>query len=293
MLVSVFDVGGNHISTAIYNTATASLVNEISCRHFKETDADGPLDILTSLATQATEHSMRMVDGLSIAAPSPFDYANGISQMQHKLHQLYGVDLKHVLAEKTHLPPASIVFLNDADAFLFGALESSPSSRLRSIGIVLGTGIGSGFAVDGEVVTSGADISPGGEIWNLPFEQTTVEGAISTSSIVGAYARRTGVTVTVKAIAAAARKSDADARDTFSHFGLQLAKVLEQIDRAFSPEQIFLGGGIVGAADLFLPVVQRTLDRPERIMVIQNTSAAPLIGAGLAWKKAMSGDSSA
>jgi len=289
MFVAVFDIGGSHISSATYDTSSAALVDEISSAHFSESGAGGPLDILLSLASHAARSNLRKINGLSIAAPGPFDYANGISQMQHKLTQLYGVDLKCSLAEVTQLLPASFVFVNDADAFLLGALASSPAPQLRSIGIALGTGIGSGFAVNGEVVTTGVGVPPGGEIWNLPFEEATVEDAISTRAIVGAYGRRTGTTLTVKAIAEAARNGDVDAREVFIHFGLKLAQVLKQICSAFTPEQILLGGGIVAAADLFLPSLQLNLERSKRIVVVTDTATVPLVGAGVAWNNAILG----
>ena len=285
MHVSVFDIGGSHISVAAFDPASSKLVGKISSAHFSETGTGGPLDILLSLAQQAASIGSDKPHGLSIAAPGPFDYEKGISQMQHKLTQLYGVDLKHALAESTQLDPSSFVFLNDADAFLLGALASTPAPRLRSIGIALGTGIGSGFAVGGDVVTAGAGVPPGGEIWNLPFEQATVEDAISTRAIIGAYAARTGHSFSVKDIADAARKGSAEARDVFHSFGLKLAQVLQNIGGEFNPQQILLGGGIAAAADLFLPSLKRSLERPERVFIVQDTTTTPLVGAGVAWKK--------
>ena len=52
--------------------------------------------------------------------PGPFDYANGVCLLTHKLEPLHGVDLRRALADALRSTPASIAFVNDADAFLLG-----------------------------------------------------------------------------------------------------------------------------------------------------------------------------
>ena len=45
----------------------------------------------------------------------------------------------------------------------------------RSVGLTLGTGVGSAFAVDGKIVGKGRGVPPGGEIWDLPYRESIVE----------------------------------------------------------------------------------------------------------------------
>ena len=73
--------------------------------------------LITGAAADVVEGA---VDGVGVAVPGPFDYANGVCLLTHKLEPLHGVDLRRALADALRSAPASIAFVNDADAFLLG-----------------------------------------------------------------------------------------------------------------------------------------------------------------------------
>ena len=129
----------------------------------------------------------------------------------------------------------------------------------RVVGITLGTGIGSAFAVDGRIVTEGPGVPAGGELWDLPYEGGIIEDSVSTRGIRGGYKRRTGVAPEVAEIAAAAA-SDPAAAEAFAEFGRHLGTALRGALAVFAPEVIVLGGGISRSPHLFLPAAQRELD---------------------------------
>ena len=140
-----------------------------------------------------------------LAVPGPFDLLAGISLMRHKLPYLYGIDLRRALAARFGLQPAQVCFLNDADAYLLGEIGAGAARGFgRAVGLTLGTGIGSAFAVKSRLVTEGPGVPQGGEIWNLPFKSGIVEDFVSARAIVGNYERRTGVKREVIDLAAAA-----------------------------------------------------------------------------------------
>jgi glucokinase len=131
---------------------------------------------------------MELIAGASLAFPGPFDYENGVSHMQHKLHSLYGVDLKAGLATRFHWKPEQLHFLNDAAAFALGeAGAGAARDAERILGITLGTGIGGAFAIRSGSGVHIADSRPGnregvpvgGELWNLPYsgDATATPGA--------------------------------------------------------------------------------------------------------------------
>jgi glucokinase len=216
--------------------------------------------------------------------PGPFDYVEGVSWMKHKMAYLYGVNVGRVLAERLGLNDSQVHFLNDAAAFLWGEIGAGAARNApKAVGITLGTGVGSGFAIDGRVKTEGTGIPPGGEIWNLPFETGIVEDLISTRAIKKSYRERTGVEREVAAIAAGA-SSDPAAVAVFKDFGVNLGRVLRALLSEFAPEVVVLGGGIARSAHLFLPAAQGELKGLSIELRISSLGdCAPLIGAGVSW----------
>jgi glucokinase len=296
MLICVLDIGGGHLSHAMYDLASGRLMSRASAdpasadraiAHIplKGCESVNPLHAIRDIAESASALFGCELGGMSLAVPNPFDPVAGISLMRHKLTELYGAPLRQLLAEATNLPKDAFTFVNDADAFLLGALAEEADIGKRSIGITLGTGIGSAFAVDGEIVWTVPGVPDGGEIWNLPFGSGTVEDAISTATLVADYLEQSGRRMDVAAIAAAARGGDPIAQEVFVRFGTQLAEVLNKLCRDFPAEQILLGGGICGAEDLFLPVTRKRLAGPRRLEIVRNRAAAPLVGAGIAWRR--------
>jgi glucokinase len=86
--------------------------------------------------------------GIAVAVPGPFDYSNGVSWLQHKFASWFGINVRRHLAIRFGVDEKDILFLNDADAFLFGELRDSFAPR--AAGITLGTGVGDAFAIDAE-----------------------------------------------------------------------------------------------------------------------------------------------
>jgi glucokinase len=241
------------------------------------------LDEVSQLATQATTGVCR-VAGAALAMPGPFDYEKGVSWMQHKMPYLYGVDVRHAMAKRLGWNDEQVQFLNDAAAFLLGEIGAGAAREAsRSVGITLGTGIGSGFGIDGRLVTEGPGIPPGGEIWNLPFEGGIVEDLISTRSIQQRYKASTGREREVAEIAAGAAQDPA-AIAVFQAFGRDLGRVLRILLSEFAPEVVVLGGGIARSAELFLPAAQHGLHGVALELRISDLGdSAPLVGAGVSW----------
>jgi glucokinase len=184
------------------------------------------------------------------------------------------------------MAPTQLAFLNDAAAFLLGeAAAGAAHGAERAIGIALGTGIGSAFAVNGEWVTSGGGVPPGGEIWNYPYRGGIVEDLISTRALRKDYRDRTGRDEEVAAIAAAAG-TDADARVVFEQFGTNLGEVLRDVCGKFAPAIVVIGGGISRSAQLFLPSAEKQLHGlgftlvPARLL-----DEAHLVGAASYWRR--------
>jgi len=283
MSVLVFDVGGSHVAAAVCFAKGYRLGPVISAPHPKQETSGAFVSTLHGLGVRALA-GFEDVLGAELAFPGPFDFGVGVSRMRHKLPYLYGVDLRGELAARFGWEPEQVRFLHDSAAFLLGEIGAGAARGMaRVVGITLGTGIGSAFAVDGQIVTEGRGVPPGGEVWDLPYEGGIIEDYVSTRGIRGSYERRTGFEREVGEIAAAAA-SDVAAADAFEEFGKHLGTALRGALAAFAPEAIVLGGGISRSPHLFLPAAQRELDDVHvELRVSALLDDAPLAGAGVAW----------
>jgi glucokinase len=278
----VFDVGGSHVAAAVCSTPGFSLGPVASAPHPAEHTSDAFVDLLYGLGAKA-QAGQNAIMGAMLAVPGPFDLQAGVSLMRHKLPYLYGVDLRCALAERFGLQAAQVRFLNDADAYLLGEIGAGAARGFkRAVGLTLGTGIGSAFAVEGRLVTDGPGVPSGGEIWNLPYQGGIVEDCVSSRAIVGSYERLTGRRLEVVDLATTA-SSDPAAQQAFSEFGQHLGVVIQTLLAGFHAEVIVLGGGISRSANLFLPSVQAQLgDSTVQLRVSELKDKAALVGCGVA-----------
>jgi glucokinase len=287
--ILVFDIGGSHVSAAVCATGGFQLGSVVTALHQGEMSSAAFLDQIERLGKEAAKGTAHP-EGAALAFPGPFDYTAGVSLMRHKMPDLYGVDLRTALAARFGWNPCQVTFVNDASAFLLGEISAGAAKGFsRSVGLTLGTGVGSAFAVNGCLVNEGKGVPPGGEIWNLPFDGATIEDAVSARAIRRAYSRRTGREQEVVLLA---RRSpdDPDARVAFHKFGESLGLALRATLAGFDPQVVVLGGGICRSAELFLPSAQLVVeDLHLDIRISQLFERAALVGAAAAWLNSSNG----
>ena len=282
--VLVYDVGGSHISASVCYREGYRLGSVVRDNHPAEQTSTAFVDVLYALGTKAMDGETS-VAGTELAMPGPFDYEKGISWMEHKMPYLYGVNVSQALAGRFGWEPTQVRFLNDAAAYLLGEVGAGAARGVkRVVCFTLGTGVGSGFAVDGKVVTEGKGVPPGGEIWNVPYEGGIVEDRISTRALKAAYAERKGQEREVASIAHYATGGETAAVEVFEQFGKNLGVAIKKLLADFAPDVAVLGGGIARSAHLFFGEMQAELEGTGiELRIAELGDNAPLAGAGVAW----------
>ncbi|MGA8743321.1 MAG: ROK family protein [Terracidiphilus sp.] len=282
--VLVYDVGGSHISAAVCYKQGFRLGPVVRANLPKEQTSEAFVEVLHSLGVKAAE-GVEGVAGAELAMPGPFDYEKGISWMKHKMPYLYGVNLSDALATRFGWKASQVRFLNDAAAYLLGEVGAGAARGVnRVVVFTLGTGVGSGFAVNGRVVTEGKGVPPGGEIWNVPYEGGIVEDQISTRALQRAYKERKGQEREVASIAHYATGGEPVSIAVFAEFGKNLGVALKRLLADFAPDVVVLGGGISRSAHLFLPATKAELEGAKfEVRIAELGDNAPLAGAGVAW----------
>lgn len=218
----------------------------------------------------------RVASAISFGFPGPADYRNGvIGELGNLPGFRGGVPLGAMLESHFGLP----VFIgNDADLFALGeahhgrlpevnvALESAGNAfrHHNLVGLTLGTGFGAGIVVDGHLVRGDNDSAGSiGLLRSKRHPDSFAEEAVSIRGLRRAYAEVAGIAFEdasePKVIAERAREGDPAAREAFREFGESagdaLAQALTLVDGL-----VVLGGGLSGAATLFLPALMAELN---------------------------------
>ena len=212
--------------------------------------------------------------GIGIGAPNA-NYYKGTVELPPNLN--WGMVNVIDLVKKYSSLPAAIT--NDANAAAIGEMIFGAAKGMKNfIVITLGTGLGSGIVVNGELVY-GAD-GFAGEIGHTIFDMNGRECGCGRRGCLETYASASGIRRTVfeligntnipsrlreisfsqlsaKDIADAAMRGDKLALKAFDYtakvLGLKLADAVAHL----SPEAIILFGGLANAGDLiFLPTKQ-------------------------------------
>jgi glucokinase len=197
-----------------------------------------------------------------IAMPAPFDYPAGVSHMAHKFRAIRGLPLGTLLATKAGLP---VYFLNDADAFGLGVGWRQLPNMKRFVALTIGTGLGSGFIKDGRAVTSGDQVPPDGEVWNLPYGGGILEDRVSARALTTSYGTRPdgtelpGAGKTAREVSALAADGDETAVAAFRAMGEALGSGLVPVLARFEPEATVIGGKVGQSLELFAPAMRQAL----------------------------------
>lgn len=216
--------------------------------------------------------------GVGIAAPNA-NYFTGTIETPSNLKW----DFVNIVGEMRRYYPGPIATTNDANAVAIGEMLFGAAKGMRDfIAITLGTGLGSGIVVNGELVY-GAD-GLAGELGHLPV--TTHSGRECGCGLLGCletYASATGITRTAmelmatrrapsalrsipfdqlssKLLCELARKGDALCLEAFDITGRILGAKLADMILFTRPEAIILFGGLAGAGDLIFNPTRRAMD---------------------------------
>ncbi|MCX6900316.1 MAG: ROK family protein [Verrucomicrobia bacterium] len=217
---------------------------------------------------------------ISFAFPAPADYPNGIIGDLYNLPGFCGgVALGPMLEEKFGIP----AFINnDGDLFVYGEaiagflphvnglLEKagSPKRYKNLFGVTLGTGFGGGIVRDGELFIG--DNSMGGEVWllrnKLAPTMNAEEGA-SIRAVRRVYAEVAGVAfeqapepkVIFEIGTGKVAGNQVAAREAFRQLGVVVGDAMGNALTLIDGLGV-IGGGLSGAAPLFLPTLVAELN---------------------------------
>jgi fructokinase len=193
---------------------------------------------------------------------------------------------------------------NDANCFaLSEATDGAAAGAAVVFGVILGTGVGGGIVINGRILEGAHRIA--GEWGHNPLpapldderpgplcycgRRGCIETFLSGPGWADDTARRTGRNADAMALAAAAGKGDALAREALTRYVDRLARALAGIINVIDPDVIVLGGGLSNIATLYEEVPVRWAPHVfsdevhTRLVPAQHGDSSGVRGAAWLW----------
>jgi glucokinase len=263
-----------------------------------------------AFAPFAASHQLK---GIGIGAPNA-NYYTGIIHNPPNLNWGEAVPLAELFRSRFDLP---VAMTNDANAAALGEMNFGSARGMRNfISITLGTGLGSGIVVNGEIVY-GAD-GFAGELGHTVVDPDGRECACGKRGCLETYVSAPGLCRTVFSLLAerkeesvlrefsfheltakdvfmAARKRDCLAVEAFAVTGRILGRKLADAVAHTSPEAFFFHGGLSASGDLLFDAARRSMEDnllqiyrgriPLRLSGLQGLNAGVLGAGALIWNE--------
>ena len=251
--------------------------------------------------------------GIGVGAPNG-NYYSGAIEYAPNLNWKGTIPLASLLGTRFGVP---VAITNDANAAALGEMMYGSAKNMKNfIVITLGTGLGSGLVVNGGVVYGHDGFA--GELGHVNVYEDGRHCGCGRKGCLETYVSATGIKRTVyellarrndeselrsipfkkltaKNISRAAEKGDQIALKAFEMTGRVLGKSLADVVALFSPEAIFLLGGLAKAGDLIFKPVKAHMEKNllkifrDKVAILPSglgkQNAAVLGAAGLIWKE--------
>lgn len=308
-LVIGIDIGGtNTVFGLVDDTGNCLAQDSINTRNF-------PLvtDFVTHLSNSIKElmlvHSDADYIGMGIGAPNG-NYYTGSIDFAPNLKWEGIVPLVDMFSKHFDFP---ITLTNDANAAAIGERIYGAAKNVDDfVMITLGTGLGSGFVVNGELVYGHDGFA--GELGHTIVEKNGRDCGCGRKGCLETYASASGIVktakeflenstssllsnlneLTSKCIAEAANKGDKLALDIFDYTAEKLGFSLANLVAISSPKLIVLFGGLAQSGDLIIKPTKKYMEDyllniyQNKVQILhsklKNSDAAILGASALAWQ---------
>lgn len=217
---------------------------------------------------ESSEAELGMRASVGIAIPGAVSPATGLVKNANStclIGRPFDRDVAAALGRPVRLA-------NDANCFALSEARDGAAQGARLVfGVILGTGVGGGLVVGGQVLTGANAIA--GE-WGhspLPWPQDEerpgplcycgkhgcIEAFLSGPSLLRDHRAATGEVLEPAAIAAHAAAGEAAASATLARYADRLARGLATVINLVDPDVIVLGGGLGQIGELYRTVPER------------------------------------
>ena len=259
------DLGGTKVRVAI-----ADLACNILAELTQETHVEGGLKVVEQIADMGRQaakiHTIdfEKIKLAIVGVPGAPDKDTGRVLMAPNILNFDVIDVKQALIKELGL---DVILENDVNLALLGEHWVGTGANINNLVYIgLGTGIGSGVMVEGNLVRGFRNMA--GELGYLPIgadsfepESTRVgalERAVGTIGIQNRYKQLSKKTSSVPEIFDAASDGDENAQQVLDEVARNLARAVTAICSITNPQKIIFGGSIGARTEL--------IERVKKIM---------------------------
>jgi glucokinase len=305
------DLGATNLKGAIVDRQARVIAKHV--RPLQTADPEGSVDEIVALVDQFLSLSSvarTQLAGVGIGAPGPMRYRTGTIARAANLPGWENLPLRDLVQDRLRVP---VVFDNDGNAAAFGEFWAGAGRDGQDlVMLTLGTGVGAGVILNGRIFHGHHDNAaelghtivaanglpcPCGQRGCL--EQYASAGAVArrvTSAIeAGEHSTLTkvalaGQAIDAKLVADSARNGDPLCLRMWDEACLHLAVACINIQHAFNPARVVLGGGMAEAGDFLLDRVTHHVteqrwslcdDLPQIVLAKLGYDAGVIGAAGL------------
>lgn len=277
------DVGGTNTVVGIVDKR-GQILRSGSIKTARHAEVNDYLDELNELLNEILEDvsvSKDQVKGIGVGAPNG-NYFTGSIEFAPNLRWKGVIPFAQLLEERTGIP---VALTNDANAAAIGEMTYGAARGMKDfIVITLGTGVGSGIVVNGQLVYGHDGFA--GELGHVIMRRNN--GRLCGCGRTGcleAYTSATGVArtareylelkpdsssqlrgiptenITSKDVFDAAMSGDKLAQEIFKFTGEMLGEAFADFIAFSSPEAIILFGGLAKSGDLIMNPIRESMER--------------------------------
>lgn len=312
-IVVGIDIGGTNTVIGLTNQKGEILIeNSFETRDFS-TDVDFIDKLIKYINKLLSTDKNFKLKGIGIGAPNG-NYYTGRIESAPNIKWAKNVAIVDMLSKKFNV---EIKLTNDANAAALGEMLYGNAKGIKDfILITLGTGLGSGFVVNGELVLGHDGFA--GELGHVNAVSGGRLCGCGRQGCLETYVSATGVRTTVlemmrflnedsvmrkipakditsKTIYEAAKNGDKLALNVFDFTAKILGEKLADIVAITSPKAIIFFGGLSAAADILFPATKKYMEQNlmpiyrNKVILKQsglmNKNAAVLGASALIWKQ--------
>ena len=268
------DIGGTTVKMGIFEAEGKNIDKWEITTHTEDEGARILPDIAESIKVKMEEHGIAKDDiiGVGVGVPAPVTLegvVNGTANL--------GWKYKEVTKEMVELTGLPVVVGNDANVAALGEMwQGGGKGQKNMVMITLGTGVGSGFIVNGKLIVGEHGAGGEGGHVTVDYEETECCGC-GNKGCLEQYASATGIvrlakkklaatdkvtvlnaeTVTAKDVWDAVKAGDEVAIEVAEQFGKYLGSGLAIMAAVADPAIFVIGGGVSNAGDILLSFVEK------------------------------------
>lgn len=293
------DLGGTNMRAAIVDSETGDVIGLQSTPTLAHEGHDKVLDrIALFIEKIIADAGFKKSDilGLSVGLPGSMNTKTGTTIYMTNLPDHWiDVPVGDILTKKLGIPT---FILNDVRAITWGELRHGAGKGCQSMAcFALGTGIGGGVVVNGELVMGNS--GQAGELGHMIVEphgnrcncrsygclETYASGPAIRSAALKAVAHGSTTIlgelvgydlnkITPKVVSDAANQGDAVAKEIYEKAGYYLGIAVSNVMLTLEPQKIVITGGVAAAGDLLFDPVKRCVAErafaanPENIEIV-------------------------